>query len=134
MTIYLPDDLAEQVKAESDLNTSAVCQKALRSELGHRSELAKLDVNMERVEHYIGETGLTVAFYGVLLAADQYLTVYLTKRHRIAVYDESDHTLVDFDTFDDFDIEMYHRDPQLQMFIAEVGQALGHDSVVELDL
>ena len=80
---------------------------------------------MERVEHHIAETGLNGrVLNGVLLAADEYLTAYLTKRHRIAVDNEIDHTLVDFDTFDDFDIEMYHRNPQAAMFIAEVGQAL----------
>jgi hypothetical protein len=43
MTIYLPDDLAKQVKKHTDLNVSAVCQGALRRELTHRDELAKLE-------------------------------------------------------------------------------------------
>lgn len=42
MNIYVPDDLAEQVKQVGDLNISAVCQKALRDEVNRISHLPKL--------------------------------------------------------------------------------------------
>jgi hypothetical protein len=37
ITVYLPDDLAEQVRSTPGINISGTCQAALRRELGQHS-------------------------------------------------------------------------------------------------
>jgi post-segregation antitoxin (ccd killing protein) len=140
MTIYLPDELHERVKADAGLNVSAVCQEALERELGVRQELTRQDGNMERVEVVTvdrdGEM-LTFAFQGTLLhlfnhGADGSTTVYLTKRHRIAVHTEigATQTLEDFDSLDALEADGSF-DPT---FIATVAGALGDERPIELDI
>src|SRR5690349_607473 len=47
-TIYLPDDLAEEIRENGDgINVSAVCQQALRTQLGLSSETADLGPTSE---------------------------------------------------------------------------------------
>ena len=133
MTIYLPDDLAEMVKGHTDLNVSAVCQDALRRELTRREELAKLDKGMQRVVVFDDEMGADVAFTGKQLhhSYRPEETVYLTQRHRLAVYSHEAQALHQYDSFEDL-AEMY-RDGQPE-FLAAVAAALGEDHVVELDI
>lgn len=135
MTIYLPDDLAEMVKEHTDLNVSAVCQDALRRELTRREELAKLDKGMERIEVYDGQFDAVVAFTGTeLYSGDRpEETVYLTKRHRIAVYSHEAQALYQYDSFDDLaQLEVY-RDGRPEV-LAAVAAALGEEHVIELDI
>jgi post-segregation antitoxin (ccd killing protein) len=139
MTIYLSDELHERVKADGGLNVSAVCQEALERELGVRQELAKQDGNMERVEVTVDRDGemFTFAFQGTLLhlfnhGSDGSTTVYLTRRHRIAVHTElgATQTLEDFDSLDALEADGSF-DPT---FIATVAGALGDERPIELDI
>jgi post-segregation antitoxin (ccd killing protein) len=134
MSIYLPDELHESVKAHDDLNVSAVCQAALETELQRREALAKLDAEMERIVVHVEDRG-DVAFTGTVLANEDYGTtvVYLTKRKRIAVYAEDrsgDGALETFDSFDEFAREFDGR-PGL---VSEVATELGEEYVTELDI
>lgn len=129
MTIYLPDDLAAQVKEHPDLNASAVCQDALRHELARRAEVAKLTKGMERIVVRI-ESG-EAAFTGTSLPSDHSdMAVYLTKRQRIAVYDEARQDLGQYDTFHEF-ADAFDGLPEL---VADVAAALGENYVIELDI
>jgi post-segregation antitoxin (ccd killing protein) len=136
MTIYLPDDLAEMVKEHTDLNVSRVCQEALRQELAHREELAKLDKDMERVVVYVDDLGSEVAFVGKeLYHSDRSPeeTVYLTRRHRLAVYNADAQALYQFDSFDDLANDSVWREANPEL-VAAVAAALGEKYVVELDI
>jgi post-segregation antitoxin (ccd killing protein) len=137
MTIYLPEDLAEKVKDHADLNVSAVCQDALRRELTRRAELEKLDEGMERVKVYIDRLGSDAAFVGKVLYATDHpwgnLTAYLTRRHRIAIYNDDAQDLVQFDSFDDLAADPGWRDNDPEL-VGAVAAALGEEFVIELDI
>lgn len=135
MTIYLPDDLAEMVRVHADLNVSAVCQEALRRELARREELAKLDEGMERVEVYVEAMGADVAFVGRELYYNirSEVTAYLTRRHRIAIYNAALQALYRFDSFDDLAADKAWRDGDPEL-VAAVAAALGEQHVIELDI
>lgn len=137
-TIYLPDRLGERVQARADLNVSAVCQRALSAELDFLNKLDKADEGMERIElHDESRDGLTVSFIGRELVSSGQLagygndfTVYLTSRHRIAIYDEKRQVLHDYDNLDE--AEYGGQPPDL---LAAAAQELGDFSrVVELDI
>lgn len=130
MTIYLPDDLAATVKQHDDLNVSAVCQEALRAELARREELAKLDKGMERHVVFVDRLGTDVAFTGKELHSNGYVTAYLTGRHRLAVYDDRNQTLYEYDSFDDL---VAGGDGESEL-VAAVAVKLGEKHVVELDI
>jgi hypothetical protein len=134
MTIYLPDELAEQIKDLEGLNVSAICQDALRHELGRRQQLAALDKDMERVEAYVGDGKVRGAFIGKLIyfSDDQTVSAYLTRRHRIAVIDEPPEILRDFDTFEDLAVDEYWS--QNAELLAAVAEALDVEHVIELDI
>jgi post-segregation antitoxin (ccd killing protein) len=128
MTIYLPHELAERVKAEDDLNVSGVCQEALEAELGRRARLTQLDEGMNRVTAL--KDGVTVSFAGRRLASDDRgRTVYLTARHRIAIVDNEGDGVWDYDNLDDAEAEDV--DPVL---LAQAAYSLGEERVVELDI
>lgn len=57
MTVYIPDELYEEVKADPELNASAVCQAALRKELERRQ-------GMERIVLFDASRNAPVAFRG----------------------------------------------------------------------
>jgi post-segregation antitoxin (ccd killing protein) len=57
VTIYLPDELAAEVKA-SELNVSAVCQEALREALVSREETSKVHEN--RIRRMADRQGLVL--------------------------------------------------------------------------
>ncbi len=136
MTIYVPEDLAELVKGYDDLNVSAVCQAALRQELARREELATLDKGMKRVEVFVDRLGSDVAFVGKEVYRSNKLPeryAYITKRHRIAIYDPDAQELYQFDTFDELadDEAWKHNDGEL---VAAVAAAVGEKHVMELDI
>jgi post-segregation antitoxin (ccd killing protein) len=126
MTIYLPDELAERVKAQDDLNVSGVCQEALDAELSRRASLAKLDEGMERVMAY--KDGVKVSFVGRRLVDDGRDSVYLTGRYRIAVVGV-ENQLSDYDGLDLAEIDGVD-----QYLIAQAANTLGDERVVELDI
>jgi hypothetical protein len=105
-----------------------------RAELDRRAAAAKLDKGMARVQVYADDLGGDVAFVGKELAyADSRgsrLTVYLTAKHRIALYDHDVQRLIQYDTYEDFAEDMVGR-PEVTMLVA---QQLGVKHVVELDI
>ena len=135
MTIYVPDDLAGEVKEFPAINVSGVCQRALRSELGWRRAVTSTD-DMERQTVYTEAMG-DLAFIGRLLTTidppgDGPVAVYLTKRHRIAVYNDSHQTLDDYDTFADLANAPFGAFGPLML--SDVASALGVEHVTELDI
>ena len=133
VTVYLPDDLGQEVHEHTDLNVSAVTQRALREELQRRTTLAELGGNIERVEVYTEDDG-DIAFFGRELAWDRRnTTAYLTRKGAIAVHDDDAQRLYIYDTFDEF------AQPELwgftaSRFVSEVAEALGEKYVRELDI
>jgi len=133
MTIYLPDDLAAEVKDKlGDTNISAVCQDALRDELRRHEARAKITAEgFERVEVYDGQTGERVAFRGRRIGYtdnhDQ--TAYLTAGGAIAIYNGDQERLYVIDEYADLDPEQ--EDPAL---MAGIAAALGEKYVRDLDI
>lgn len=139
MTIYLPDDLYARVKA-ADLNASAVCQRALTDELERRERLAELDAGMERHEVYTRE-GFVVAFTGrLLVVADNIRGVrdgtaaYLTRKHRIAVYDENDEALDQYNSLEEMTGSALTGSAPAPELVSAIADALSEKYVIELDI
>ena len=139
MNIYLPDDLAADIKAElGEANISGIAQSALRAELararGLQGALAD-ESGFQRVEAVDREED--VAFRGRKIGSDgQYLTVYLTPKGNIAVVDQRGNRLLDvYDEVEAFIVEYGDTDrPGRQEMVREVARALGVKSVRELDI
>jgi hypothetical protein len=138
VTIYLPDDLAAEVKAElSDYNISAICQGALRAELDRVKARAGLGPeDFERVELDVDELNRDikdhpVAFQGRKVAQADYhdLEAYITPKGGIVVYDDYDRTAWTYEDYDEF-----MTDDQPADLIAGVAEALGEKYVEELDI
>ena len=136
MTIYLPDDLAAEVKAElGDSNVSAICQAALRADLDRvraRAEITK--EGFERVKVYEKAKGRDVAFQGREIAGITFgyeggETAWLTPKGNIAVYSSVSEYLSVYDSFDDFTAEDQNTD-----LLAQVADALGEKYTEELDI
>jgi hypothetical protein len=139
VNIYLPDDLAADVKAElGEANISGIAQSALRAELararGLQGALAD-EGGFQRVEAVEGEED--VAFRGRKIGSDgQHLTAYLTPKGNIAVVDQRENQLLDvYDEVEAFIVEYGDTDrPGRQEMVREVAKALGVKSVRELDI
>jgi hypothetical protein len=139
VNIYLPDDLAADVKAElGEANISGIAQSALRAELararGLQGALAD-EGGFQRVEAVEGEED--VAFRGRKIGSDgQHLTAYLTPKGNIAVVDQRANQLLDvYDEVEAFIVEYGDTDrPGRQEMVREVAKALGVKSVRELDI
>lgn len=135
MTIYLPDDLAAEVRDElGDTNVSAICQAALRDELNRKKARAEIDAEgYERVEVYDGKRERDVAFRGREIGYASYLdqTAYLTPKGIIAVYaaGRGDGELYIYDDYAGF-----AADEQPEELLASVADALGEKYVEELDI
>jgi hypothetical protein len=148
INVYLPEDLAEQVKAH-DLPVSAICQSALRKELDKMQ--TKQLTGMDEIQLEIGDprdagATLTTSFIGRWLVepdedetrttmagrdAGAYWGVALTRRGRIAVYtahvnDGWPAQLRDYDTLDDADLP--------EDILAMAKNALGEEYVIRLDI
>ena len=146
INVYLPDDLAEAVKAAS-VSVSPVCQAALRQELQRMETIDRLMENMTDIEIEVGAG--TRVFEGRWLVhpdedetraegpewdAGAYYGVALTARGRIAVY--ASHVnemwpavLTDWDDLDDVPADML---PDNIRQLA--GAELGENSVIRLDI
>ena len=133
MTVYLPDDLAAEVKAElGDTNISAVCQAALREELGRQKARAEVTAEgFERIEVYDGRDDIHVAFQGREIGNDYQhdVTAYLTPKGAIAVHDGGDQRLYIYPDYDDFAAHV--RGVELA---SSVAASLGERYVRELDI
>ena len=139
MNIYLPDDLAADIKAElGEANISGIAQSALRAELARARGLQEAladEGGFQRVEAVDREED--VAFRGRKIGSDgQYLTVYLTPKGNIAVVDKRENRLLDVYDEDRAFIDDYADSdrPGTQQMVREVTKALGLKSVRELDI
>jgi hypothetical protein len=137
MTIYMPDDLAAEVKAElGDSNVSAICQAALRAELDRARARARItEKGFERVEVYDGKRERDVAFQGREIGYADHLeqTAYLTPKDSIVVYSDDRQEMWVYDDYEEFvgnQDDPNHPDE----LIAQVAEALGEKYVEELDI
>ena len=139
MNIYLPDDLAADIKAElGETNISSLAQNALRAELARARGLHKAladEGGFQRVEAVDGDED--VAFQGRKIARDydQHLTAYLTPKGNIAVVGKSGDLLDVYDECRAFIDDYGDSDrPGTQEMVREVARAPGVKSVRELDI
>jgi len=139
VNIYLPDDLAADIKAElGEANISGIAQSALRAELARARGLQEAlsdEAGFHRVEAV--DRDEDVAFRGRTIGSDgQRLTAYLTPKGNIAVVDERENRLLDvYDEHQAFIDDYADSDrPGTQEMVAEVAKALGVKSVRELDI
>lgn len=141
MTVYVPDDLAAEVRADlGESNISAICQAALRAELNRQQARGKINAEgFERVEttaEWQGGDLRAVAFQGRSIATEPMrgTEAYLTPKGTIAVVGEGgnsdDELLGTYDSFAEFAQAGFPYD-----FIAEVAEALGEEvPAEELDI
>lgn len=139
MTIYVPDELAAEVKAEmGDQNISAICQAALRKELDRVKARADLAAEgFERVQVYESRRRRNVAFKGRRLGEfgdDPYTwSVYLTPKNSIAVYYDDSDDRSELDVYETY--EQFIADKDLpDELLASVANALGEEYAEELDI
>ncbi len=138
MNIYLPDDLAADIKAElGEANISGIAQQALRAELARARDLRVLadEGGFQRVEAV--DRDEDVAFQGRKIGSDdgQHLTAYLTPKRNIAVVDERGDLLDVYDECQAFIDDYGDSDrPGTQEMVRQVVKALGLKSVRELDI
>jgi hypothetical protein len=151
ITVYLPDDLGAEVRAElgSDTphidgrrqpvsrNISAICQQALRDELARvRARGALTAEGFERVETWDSHRQRDVAFEGRSIGTDPVRgnEAYLTPKGSIAVVgegsDSDDQLLGIYVSFGQFASAGYAAD-----FVADVADSLGERRpVLQLDI
>ena len=138
MNIYLPDDLAADIKAElGEANISGIAQHALRAELARARGLQALagEGGFQRVEAV--DRDEDVVFRGRKIGSDddQHLTAYLTPKGNIAVVDGRGNLLDVYDESQAFIDDYGDSDrPGTQEMVREVAKALGLKSVRELDI
>lgn len=140
MTIYLPDDLAAQVKNQlgDDTNISAICQAALRGELDRRNARAAIGAGgYERVEVYDGKKERDVAFQGRRIASDDDLDAFVTPKGAIVITNAYDDSVAIFDDWDELAAEpegiVTQRWPTEGLMV-QIAEALGEKYVEELDI
>ena len=138
MTIYVPDDLGAEVKAElGDSNVSAVCQAALRAELARvRARAARDEEGYKRIEVHDSKKDHDVAFRGDNVGETRGgLQVYITPKHAIAVYDPGREELYVYDGWAQLDsLEQENINGPDTDLLALVAEALGEEYVEELDI
>jgi len=136
LNIYLPDDLAADIKAElGEANISGIAQSALRAELARARGLKALagEDGFQRVEAVDGDED--VAFQGRKIGSARDLTAYLTPKGNIAVVDEREDQVYVYDEREAFIDDYGDSDrPGTQEMVREVAKALGMKSVRELDI
>lgn len=136
MTIYVPDDLAAEVKAElGESNVSAVCQDALRDELRRVRARAKVAKDgFQRVEAYSSRDDEDVAFQGREIGydPDYDATAYLTPKGAIVVVDGQQEELLLYRSYEEF-VGGFSGD-RPDSLPPQVAKALGERFVRELDI
>ncbi|HSH58539.1 MAG TPA: type II toxin-antitoxin system CcdA family antitoxin [Acidimicrobiales bacterium] len=150
VTIYLPDELAERVRA-SGISMSPVCQRALQEEVERMQATAEMKAREERIVVEVGGPGETLidkAFYGTWLVApdeDQsrtaeeyydrgtYWGVALTRLGQIAVYTRhcNDLRQPDLIVFADLEDAADAVPPDI---LAAAAHELGQPRPIELDI
>jgi hypothetical protein len=136
MTIYIPDDLAEQVRDKlGDTNISAVCQAALRAELrrvetrGHikGESYPWIEVYDPAKRHDVTFQGHEIGYRDLAAGAEE--TAWLTPKGAIAVYLSGGEARLDiYDSFEEFAVD--NPGPLL----GQVAEALGEKWTEELDI
>ena len=133
MTIYIPDDLAAEVKDKlGGTNISAVCQRALWDELARAEARARITAEgFKRIEVYDGDKDRDVAFQGREIGHSDSPEerAYLTPKHAIAVYAAAEKHLYVFPDFDELAMTVTPED-----LVAQVARALSEKYVEELDI
>jgi post-segregation antitoxin (ccd killing protein) len=138
MTIYVPDELAAEVKAElGDQNISAICQDALRKELDRTKARAEMAAEgFERVQVYESRRRRNVAFKGRPLGKfgdDPIWSAYLTPKNAIAVYYDDCEDRQELDVYDTY--QQFIDDEDLPGDLhAAVAAALGEEYAEVLDI
>ncbi len=136
LNIYLPDDLAADIKAElGEANISGIAQNALRAELARARGLQALadEDGFQRVEAVDGDED--VAFQGRKIGSADDLTAYLTPKRNIAVVDEREDQVYVYDECEAFLDDYGDSDrPGTQEMVRQVAKAMGVKSVRELDI
>lgn len=157
VTIYLPDELAERVKA-SGMSMSPVCQRALQEEVEKMQTTQGLKAREERIIVEVegpGDATIDQAFYGTWLVQpdpegtrtgeeyydrDAYWGIALTRKGQIAVYvHPGDHDAVDPDKRWSPHLEVYvdldaAADDVPGDIIGLAARELGEDWAIELDI
>jgi len=134
MNIYLPDDLAADVKAElGEANISGIAQNALRVELARVRGLNEAlgEGGFQRVEAVDGEEH--VSFQGRKIGSAGYVTAYLTPKGNIAVVDKGEDQLYVYEDYEILIAEWEDAGRAREM-VTEVARALGKKHVRELDI
>src|SRR4051812_17427821 len=103
VTVYLPDDLHQAVKA-SGFNFSAVCQQAARDHLRMETTMNTLTHEMTPID--VEVEGARKRFTGRLVGHEDFgmdgsVSVYFTKRKQFAVMNEVGETR--FEVFESFE-------------------------------
>ena len=136
LNIYLPDDLAADIKAElGEANISGIAQNALRAELARARGLQALagEDGFRRVQAVDGDED--VAFQGRKIGSARDLTAYLTPKGNIAVVDEREDQVYVYDECEAFLDDYGDSDrPGTQEMVRQVAKAMGVKSVRELDI
>jgi post-segregation antitoxin (ccd killing protein) len=140
MTIYVPDELAAEIKDElGDSNISAICQAALRKELDRTKARAEIAAEgFERIQVYDSDRRRNVAFKGRQLAeaSDDYehiFRAYVTPKGAIAVQGQDDEDRGVFSVYDTYEAFIADED-QPNGLHAGVAEALGEEWAEELDI
>jgi post-segregation antitoxin (ccd killing protein) len=150
VTIYLPDDLAERVRA-SGISMSPVCQRALQEEVEKMQATEQLKAREERILVEVagpGDVSIDKVFYGTwLVHPDQdesrtaeeywdrgaYWGVALTRQGQIAVYVQHCNDLwpPKLEVYPDLDDAAEVLPPDI---FAAAAQELGQSRPIELDI
>ena len=140
MTIYVPDELADEIKAElGDQNMSGIFQAAVRKELDRTKARAELAAEgFERIQIYDTKRRRNLAFKGRLLGEAEDESgythrAYLTPKNVLTVFVtnfEDESLLWVYDTYEQFVADGTLPDGLL----AAAADALGEEFVEELDI
>ncbi len=145
VTIYLPDGLAERVKA-SGITMSPVCQRALQEEVAKMQVVQALKAQEERIVVQVAgpdETPVEKAFFGTwLVHADPdvsndrgyYFGVALTRRSQIAVYVQHINEMQPPELLVYSSLDEAEDDGVPQDVLAAAGRELGESRPIELDI
>jgi hypothetical protein len=137
MTVYVPDELAAEVKAElGDANISAICQAALRGELDRRKARAGIGAEAERIELWDGDRGRKVAFRGRRVTGGSDLDIYVTPKGGVVVSMPAAISggLDIYEDFEEFTASLDMERDGSSALAAEVADALGEEYTQELDI
>lgn len=142
VTIYLPDELAERVKA-SGVSMSPVCQRALQQEVEKMQTTQDLEARQERIVVDVGEPPIQKAFYGTWLIHPDpdesnergyYFGVALTRNGQIAVHVQHVNEYRPPELLVYSSLDEAAADEVPDEIVALAARELGEDRPIELDI